>query len=98
MLFDGWAAQVTALAAAPGQRSRSGATRSASAHRYVPATKVQPEDVAAINLLVPAGGTFSVTVEGLPVSFAIDPTRIGRASGASKAAEMAGFELIWSIG
>jgi type III secretion protein Q len=89
------AARTTELEAAAGWRP---VPAGASAKRYVPTTKVQPSAVAAINLLVPVSGTVSATVEGMPLSFVIDPMLVDGASDASCAVGGSAFELIWSIG
>src|SRR5262245_43536954 len=95
MSFGSLAARTMTLGAAPRLRPRS---VGASAQRYVPKTLVQPRAVTAINLLVPASGTLSAMVEGMPASLTIDP---GLAAAASDALGTAGgptFELIWLIG
>src|SRR5262245_38277927 len=96
MSFGSMAARTMALGAAP---SRRPGPAGGSAQRYIPKARVQPSAVTAINLLVPASGTLSTLVEGMPASLTIDPML---AAGASDASGTAGgppaFELIWLIG
>jgi len=98
MFLGSFASKTTALEAAPGRRPGPVRACSPLGQRYVPTTKVQPSVVTAINLLVPASGTISAMVEGMPVSLTIDPKLIGGAFDASGALSGPAFELIWSIG
>jgi type III secretion protein Q len=95
MSFGSMAARTMTLGAAP--RRHPGPV-GASAQRYISKTMVQPRAVRAINLLVPASGTLSTMVEGMPASLTIDPMLAGAASDASGTAGGPTFELIWLIG
>jgi type III secretion protein Q len=95
MAFGSLAGRTMALGAAPGRRPGPVV---ASSQRYVPKTKVQPTAVTAVNLLIPASGTLSAMVEGMPVSLTIDPGLAGAASDASGNTGGPTFELVWLIG